>query len=47
MHHDRASGPHWKDIVWYAWTGASALIAASGVAAYLLGRGGPLAVWGL
>ena len=37
----------WKEVIWYAWTSASAVIAASGALAYLLGLDGALAVWGL
>ena len=47
MQDERALQPHWKDMVWYAWTGASAAIAASGALAHLLGLDGALAVWGL
>ncbi len=47
MPDERALQLHWKDMVWYAWTSASAVIAASGGIAYLLGLDGALPVWGL
>ncbi len=47
MRGDRALQQHWKHMVWYAWTSASAVIAASGALAHLLGLDGAPALWGL
>ena len=45
MHTARCARLHWREMVWYGWTLASAAVLAASVLAYLVGFDGLVALF--